>query len=264
MLRPVIELNYDCDRGLLGAALADRFRPLALDEETTDWIAQQQARPHGLLATALMQLLSRFSSSYDVHGLLGAYSMHLLSEQAWGELLEGRRATALLDVGAGAGYVTERARAWADEIVCTESSPRLRARAIRRGLDVHDVDLSTARLGRTFDVVSCLNVLDRTARPLSLLAGLREHLMPGGRLIVSIPLPPQPHVHVAGGTVAPSERLPSVARSWEIAARELTERLFIERGFTPVRLARVPYLSRGDARASLYVLDAAVWVLSRA
>ena len=260
----MIELNYDCDRGLLGDALAARFRPLALDEETTEWISQQQGRPHGLLATGLIRLLSRFASSYDVHGLLGAYSMHLLSEQAWGELLEGRRATALLDVGAGAGYVTERARAWTDEIVCTESSRRLRARALRRGLNVLDVDLSSARLGRRFEIVSCLNVLDRTARPLSLLEGLVEHLAPDGRLIVAIPLPAQPHVHVAGGTVAPSERLPSVARSWEIAARELTERLFIERGFAVERLARAPYLSRGDAHASLYVLDSAVWVLARA
>jgi hypothetical protein len=113
-------------------------------------------------------------------------------------------------------------------------------------------------------VVCCLNVLDRTARPLSLLRSLLTHLSERGRLLVSLPLPPLPHVHVAGGTVAPSERLPSVAIDWESATRELSQRLFEPLGLRVERLARAPYLSRGDSYASLYVLDAAVWVLTRA
>ena len=38
--------------------------------------------------------------------------------------------------------------------------------------------------GFTYDLVTCLNVLDRTERPLSLLRRLRELLTPSGVLLV--------------------------------------------------------------------------------
>ncbi len=262
ILREVDELVYDCDRIRLGAPLAARFQPLARDEEVDRWLARWRARPHGLWATKLVGLLERFVTTYEAHGLLGAYPMHMLSERAWGELLGGR-VRALLDVGAGAGYLTERARAWCDEIVCTETSRALRRRLAARGFAPSDRDLTDAPLPRTFEAVSCLNVLDRTARPLTLLRSLVDHLAPDGRLLISFPLPPAPHVHVAGGTTAPSERLPSLAADWETAARELSERLFEPAGLTILRLARVPYLSRGDIHAPIYALDAALWVLTR-
>lgn len=258
----MIELRYECDRARLGANLADKFAPLARDAETDAFLARWQERPHGFWQTTLHELLARFMSSYDAHGLLASYPMHLLSEQAWGELLGGERRATLLDVGAGAGYVTEQARAWFDRIVCTETSAKLAARLRARGFSVHERDLTVSGLGEQFDVVSCFNVLDRTERPLSLLAALAEHVRPGGRLLLSIPLPPSPHVHVAGGTRAPRERLPSVALDWETAARELSEQLFLAHGFEIVRIARVPYLSRGDRYASIYVLDAALWLLT--
>ena len=256
----MIDLRYDCERERLGPALAARFRPLTRDEETDAWLAQH-ARPHGVIATKLAELLGAFATTYDVHALLGVYPMHLLSERAWGDLLVGQSVASLLDVGAGAGFVTARARVWANELVCVETSRGLVRRLQRRGLAAHHADLSTTSLGRAFDAVCCFNVLDRTARPLSLLAALIAHLAPQGRLLISIPLPPAPHVHVRGATIAPTERLPSVASDWETAARELSERLFAPAGLSVQRLVRVPYLSRGDAYAARYVLDAALWVL---
>jgi len=260
---PLIELVYDCHRDRLGSSLAARFIPLARDDETNAWLAHWQERPHGWLSTRLVQVLERFASTYDVHGLLGAYPMHLLSSRAWSELLGGTRARTLLDVGAGAGYVTEGARAWFDEIVCTETSRPLLRRLEARGLTARAIDLTDQPLDGRFDVVSCFNVLDRTARPRALARALVAALHEGGRLLLSIPLPLSPHVHVAGGTVAQSERLPAVAGGWESAARALSERLIAPLGLTIDRLARVPYLSRGDAHAPLYVLDAALWVCSR-
>lgn len=259
----MIELRYDCIRAELGPDLAARFRPLARDEETERFLARYGGRPHGFFATKLMELAYSFASSYDVHGQLGAYPMHLLSEQAFGDLLEGARARALLDVGAGAGYVTEHARAHADEIVCTETSRPLVRRLAARGFEAHAIDLTVRSLGRRFDLVCCFNVLDRTARPLTLLRAALDHVANGGRMLLAIPLPLSPHVHVKGGTVAPRERLPSAAASWEQAARELSEQLFPPLGCTVQRLARTPYLSRGDSHAPLYALDAAVWVVQR-
>lgn len=253
-------LRHDCDLGELGPRLAPLFRPLAPDADQARFVAEVGRRPHGFLATKLMAALSTVASSYDVHGMFGAYEMHLLSSRAFGELLEQRQRDSLLDVGAGAGYVTECARPWFREVVCTESSPKLRARLLARGFTASDLDLTHTRLPRTFDVVACLNVLDRTARPLSLLRSLRDHVGKAGMLLLSIPLPPAPHVHVRGGTSAPSERLPSVAASFERAARELSERMIEPAGLRIERFARVPYLSRGDAHAPMYVLDAALWV----
>ncbi|MDB4971946.1 MAG: hypothetical protein JWN48_287 [Myxococcaceae bacterium] len=258
------ELIYDCDGARLGDRLAARFRPLTRDAECDAWLARWTVRPNGWFKSHLGEVLSSFVSSYDAHGLLGSYPMHLLSSANYRDLLGGEHHVSLLDVGAGAGFVTEGARASFDQIVCTETSAPLRKRLSERGFEVSELDLTEHSLGRSFDVVSALNVLDRTARPLTLLSQLRAHMTAQGKLLLSIPLPARPHVHVKGGTIAPSERLPTMAADWETAARELTERMIEPAALRVERLARVPYLSRGDFRAPLYVLDAAIWVCTRA
>ncbi|MET0287094.1 MAG: methyltransferase domain-containing protein, partial [Polyangiales bacterium] len=190
----------------------------------------------------------------------GSYRMHLLSPEMWGDLLGGEKHAGLLDVGAGAGYVTAGAKAYFDAITATETSEPQRKRLEERGFEALGADLTHASLERKFDVVSAFNVLDRTARPLTLLRSLMAHS--SGKVIVSMPLPAQPHVHVKGGTRAPDERLPSFASDWETAARELSERMLEPAGLKVERLARAPYLSRGDTQARMYVLDDAIWVCS--
>lgn len=257
------QLVYDVDLERLGPELAARFLPLTRDGATERWLSELGARPHGWLTTKLSAWLSGAMSLYDVHGWLGAYALHLLSEESYRALLGEHARGRLLDVGAGAGYVTEHARPLFSELVCTETAPRLARRLRARGFQVEALDLSARPLQTDFDVVSCLNVLDRTPRPLSLLAALAAHLKPGGRLLISLPLPISAHVHVAGGTIAAQERLPAQARAFEEAARELSERLFAPRGLRVERFTRLPYLSRGDLHAPYYVLDAGVWVLAR-
>jgi SAM-dependent methyltransferase len=257
------ELRFDADLSALGR-FAPAFRAYGPDAELEAWLARYAEAPHGRLVTLLGACLDTLLTSYDVHGLLGTYPMHLLSQACWAELLAGRRFGALLDVGAGAGYVTEGARPCFEQIVCTETSRLLRRRLARRGFRALASDLSQDRLDRSFDVVSCFNVLDRTARPLSLLRNLLAHLSAGGRLLISLPLPVSAHVHVAGGTASARERLPATARSWESAVRELSELLLEAAGLAVERIARVPYLSRGDPAQNVYVLDTAVWVCRRA
>jgi SAM-dependent methyltransferase len=254
------EFQFDCDRDKLGPVLRTRFQPLPRDRAFEVWLREWGSRPHGLLTTTLTAWAAAFGSSYDAHGWVGSYRMHLLSPEMWGDLLQGQRHASLLDVGAGAGYVTAGARAYFDEIVATETSEPQRRRLAERGFVAHGEDLTLASLGRKFDVVSAFNVLDRTARPLTLLRSLIAHS--NGLLLLSMPLPARPHVHVKGGTRAPDERLPSFANDWETAARELSERMLEPAGLQVVRLARAPYLSRGDSQARMYVLDDAIWVCS--
>jgi SAM-dependent methyltransferase len=257
----VTALLYTADRTALGPALGERFVELTRDAATEAWLADVGARPHGFVTGALVSVLARFESIYEVHGRLGAYAMRLLSAEQLALLIGPGPHGRWLDVGAGAGFVTAELAPAFSEVHCTETAAQLRRRLSARGFHVHDIDLSTAALDQRFDVVSCFNVLDRTARPLALLRGLARQLAPGGRLLLSMPLPPSPHVHVAGGTVAPAERLPATPRSFEGAARLLTEALLLPAGFEVERFTRVPYLSRGDAGAPYYALDAALWVL---
>jgi SAM-dependent methyltransferase len=50
--------------------------------------------------------------------------------------------------------------------------------------------------GIKFDVISCLNLLDRCDRPLSLLRDLKASLTPGGRVVVALVLPFNPYVEI--------------------------------------------------------------------
>jgi SAM-dependent methyltransferase len=261
--RPQPELRYDAERAAL-AAYAPRFAPLAPDADTQAWIDRYGSRPHGMLKTWWVEQLGRFVSAYEAHGLADAYAMHLLSPKQWGELCGGPHGR-LLDVGAGAGYVTENARGWFDAIQCTETSPALARRLRERGLSVHPHDLVDVPLANApaFDVISCLNVLDRTTRPISLLRALGALARPSTRLLVALPLPVRAYVLRKGASVSPDEPLGSVADRFEDAACELSA-LFERLGFAIERIARLPYLSRGDHRAPMYVLDDAVWVLRKA
>jgi SAM-dependent methyltransferase len=260
----VLALHYDADLRALGPYTA-AFRPLAPDEATQRWLAQTGARPHGRLQTWLVGRLASFVSVYDAHGLTGSYPMHLLSTEQWRSLV-GEGHARLLDVGAGAGYVTAEAAPLFREVVCTETSKRLSRRLRARGFHVHEQDLTSSPLSDSgsYDVISCLNVLDRTRRPRTLLGRLRELLTTTARLLVAMPVPVRAHVHVAGGTVSADEPLPCAEQSFEAAVVELSRDLFEPAGFTVERIARAPYLSRGDTHAPIYMLDDALWVLRKA
>lgn len=47
-----------------------------------------------------------------------------------------------------------------------------------------------------WDVISCLNVLDRCSRPTDLLRQMHKSLTPGGRVVIALVLPYQPYVEV--------------------------------------------------------------------
>lgn len=243
----------DCDRARLPAALADLFEPLPADPWIDAFVAA--ARPHGGLKAAAHAGLRRFVSDFDADGLLGTHPMALLGEASW-EALVGRGAR-LLDVGAGSGDVTAQARVLFDEIVTTETSRPMARRLRRRGFECHRVDLARVRLDeRPFDVVSLLNVLDRTDRPRTLLRAAVSQLAPGGRLLLSVPLPAAPHVDRGALTVDPDEPMAGYGETWEAALADLCADLLGE--LTLERLARAPYLTVG--KEGLRALDAALVV----
>lgn len=126
--------------------------------------------------------------------------MFVFSKSQFRRLLnidETWKADALLDLGAGDGRVTAVMEKYFSKIYATEQSPSMRWRLRQQNYDVLEIDEWT---GRTYDVISCLNLLDRCDKPLTLLSDIRKALNPlGGKLVVAIVLPFSPCVE--SGTV---------------------------------------------------------------
>jgi len=78
-------------------------------------------------------------------------------------------------------------------------------------------------------------------------------------MIVSVPLPLRPHVHVGRFTVDAEERLPCADASWEQGAASIAREVLQPCGLRVRAFSRVPYLCRGDAHTQLYVLDTATY-----
>ncbi len=251
----------------LPGALRRAWLPPPADTATEAWLRGPGARPHGLLLTGLQRLLRRFASDFEVNARLGMYSLHLAGTDTFAALL-GRGVGdpgGLLDIGAGTGEVTAALAPLFDRVEATETSTAM-ARRIRARVPkatTHLVDLTNgAALGR-FDVVALLNVLDRTARPRTLLDQALAHLAERGTLLVATPLPTRAHVDAGGATADPDEELGGEGDAFEAALAALHDTLLAPRGLVVRRWTRLPYRSQGDAEAERYEHDDAVLVLER-
>jgi SAM-dependent methyltransferase len=258
-----IELRYDCDRTALPLELRGRFQALEYDGEARQFVEHALAHRHGALRTAAYGWLRRALSDYDAYGLLGMYAMHLLGTEQLRQLLATGREPhgALLDVGAGRGDVARLAAPLFARVSVTEASRVMRVRLRAQGHHViaHDLARTALPASERFDAILCLNVLDRCAYPRSLLRHLRAALATRGKLLLAVPLPLAPHVQRAGSTADPEEPLPAAEPSWEAGAASIAGVLGAA-GLRIERLARAPYVCRGDASARLHVLDDALFV----
>ncbi len=258
-------LRYDVDVAALLPRFKSAFTALDCDAETEAFLAAAQRGRHGWLRTRLHRLLRMFMSDFDVNGLLDMYPLHVASSAQWRVLLGPERVARLLDVGAGSGRVTRTLLPFAEFVVSTELSKPM-ARALRRtGIECHTIDVSLVDApGPGFDLISCLNVLDRTARPKRMLRRLVDRLEPGGRLLIALALPYRPFYYQRATTPAPLERLDCAHETWEGAVNQLVARELEPLGLTLLRLARAPYLSFGDAERGSYELDDALLLLKKA
>ncbi|GAB5353238.1 hypothetical protein AAMO2058_000020200 [Amorphochlora amoebiformis] len=200
--------------------------------------------------------------------------MHVLSTSQWRRILrlavDKKDCGSLLDVGAGDGAVTQAASSLFSSITATESSFALSWRLWWKGFTaVQTGDIRRASLCKgKYDVVSCLNVLDRVDNPSRLIRDLKASTKPNGRIVLAVVMPFCPAVMTVGGSRPPKERLPipgccdgSKRNSWEECVNALVKLVLIPEGLEVVTLSRVPYMSHGDDRKSLYTLDDAILVL---
>ena len=286
------QMDYACAESRLLPELRDAFRALTRDAATDAFLMRASRRPYLVNwgQAVACTFLRKFMSLTDANAVLGRGKMHVLSEAHVADLLGATRSDEsaarrknkklLLDVGAGEGEVTEKFRDGGgfDVVVATEASApmvrRLRQKKFQVVLESTDVSTVTRACVEAgvrsaedgFDCVALLNVLDRCDTPFTLLGQLRKLLKDdGGVLVLAVVVPFRPFVEDGNEHRAPREALgldPNGA--WESGVNQIWEKVLRPSGFAVERLARVPYISEGDQKHGAYILDDAVFVLSKA
>ncbi|CAK9023281.1 unnamed protein product [Durusdinium trenchii] len=274
------ELRYG--HGQLSPDLASKWVTLDRDEATNAFLENCLAGHLGprlldICKLAPLRILRWYFSATDANALLGRGEMFVLSSDQAQRLLGAGTSGVLLDIGAGAGHTTSELAQLFDQVVATEVSGPMVTKLEARGFPVlQGSDLSglqdLAALhgialgeGGLVDCIALMNVLDRCDRPLSLLEEIRERLKPDGRLLLAVVLPFRPFVENGIFHLQPSEQL-NLSRNaiFEYAMEEIWLSVLKPMGFHLQAVARVPYLCKGDLFANVYVLDDAIFVLSRA
>jgi len=132
------------------------------------------------------------------------------------EAPEIRLGDTLMDLGAGDGGPTQQLSPFFDETHVTETSWAMRDILNKKGFKVLEVETWSESRPEFYDMISCLNLLDRCEKPATLLSEMRGALKPGGLLLVALVLPFRPYVEfssVDSKSHKPQELLPFVGTS---------------------------------------------------
>mmetsp|Transcript_37830 Transcript_37830/g.122043 ORF Transcript_37830/g.122043 Transcript_37830/m.122043 type:complete len:316 (-) Transcript_37830:68-1015(-) len=275
LLRRGPRLRYDIDRSKLPPELCSSFCLLSADEATATYISSACSLRSVLadVGSSLVAALLKLCLTHADTMALFHETMFACSAEQARRLLDAAGAAScsggsMLDVGAADGATTARlAAATGASRVCVTEVSRLSAlRLAARGYDcaVEEQPTASARFG----LLSCLNVLDRTARPLTLLRRLRDMLAaapPGGVLLLGVALPFRPAVLAAAGcSVPPTERLPPPLlreRRFEESVALFADLVLSPLGLRVSAWSRLPYLSR-QIGGGVAVLDDALFCLA--
>ncbi|XP_054287695.1 protein-L-histidine N-pros-methyltransferase-like [Macrosteles quadrilineatus] len=163
----------------------------------------------------------------------------------------------LLDLGAGDGLITQNLAGFFSRVYVTEVSRPMRWALKKRGFQVLEIDDWE---NHKFDVISCLNLLDRCDRPYKILRQIRQSLKPNGKAIFALVLPFQPYVESSGKGNQPHEILPIQGLTLEQQAASVVSNVLEPAGFTVLRWTRLPYLCEGDVNQAYYWLDDVVFI----
>ncbi|XP_043229123.1 protein-L-histidine N-pros-methyltransferase-like [Amphibalanus amphitrite] len=244
------------------------FLPLSADSQTEEFLAQCHEKSDWLFTqlwhTLVKSILTLFMTQTSVNGLLRRGSMFVFSREQFVRLLgvsSSWRADRLLDLGAGDGRVTEVMAGHFGRVSATEVSGTMQSILRDKGYSV--LDVATWHESETlYDVVTCLNVLDRCDRPLTLLRQMRRVLRPDGLLVVALVLPLSPYVeHGENRNHRPVEEMSPGGSTFSGQISGVIDTVFRPAGLEVVRWSRLPYLCEGDLEQAFYWLSDAVFVL---
>ncbi|OCT61596.1 hypothetical protein XELAEV_18047624mg [Xenopus laevis] len=258
---------YFCDPEKLSDCLRPIFIQSYLDHGTQTFL-NRSIEKSGWLSIQLYHsfmssVFSMFMSRTSINGLLGRGSMFVFSPEQFQRLLKigpEWKSHRLLDLGAGDGEVTKVMSPHFEEIYVTEMSQTMIWQLQKKKYRVLNID-EWQRTGFQYDVISCLNLLDRCHQPITLLKEMRSVLEPTrGRVVLALVLPFHPYVENGGKWEKPAEVMEVNGTFWEEQVNSLAD-VFHSAGFAVEAVTRLPYLCEGDMYNDYYVLDDAVFVL---
>jgi len=212
-----------------------------------------------------------FMTQTSINGFLGRGSMFVFSSEQFARIyddlpaIKAKENTSFLDLGAGDGKVTEVIAQFFTETHATEISPVMRRLLAKKNYKILDVDKWHEDPDQKYDLISCLNLLDRCEKPLTMLSQMKAKLKPDGKILMALVLPFNQYVetNVVNETNShkPVESLRLSGNNFEEQMVSLTENLLLPNGLELVKWTRLPYLCEGDLDLSFYWLHDSVMVL---
>lgn len=262
--------------------LRQSFVQSDLDADTREFL-DQSTEKSSWLGTQICYAVARlflgwFLTQTTLNGLLGRGTMFVFSMSQFLRLMRIEADPpslplfgSLLDVGAGDGNVTAAIAPLFRRVDVTEKSPSMRRVLSRRGFRVLDAvtlrpaDAEDGGESQLYDVICCLNVLDRCETPLGLLRMLRARLAHrSGRLVLALVLPLSQYVESGKCGTKPLEKLRVRGSTLEQQVQSLYKDVIVPAGFILETWTRLPYFCEGDLEQAYYWLDDVVMVLRAA
>lgn len=271
---------YKIDSNKIGETLRDSFLQLDFDNETQEFVQNSQRLSDNIflqfyysIAVAVLQV---FLSKTSINGILHKGSMFLFSHDHLRQLLnvnstwEGQDRN-LLDIGAGDGNITRMFEQYFSKIHVTEASDPMRFRLRKMGYEVLNEDEWWEK-DRTYNLIICLNVIDRHERPLTLLKQIRDvalrrssasdpDLSDPSRILLAVVFPFSQYVEFGGYQTKPFEPIELSGISVEEQIQEFYQIVLKPQKLEIIRWTRLPYLCQGDMHQSFYVLSDIVFLL---
>ncbi len=201
----------------MGSELSCKFIQFNEDLETKEFIDSCYVKSEWFLTqlfhSVMFTVLKFFMANTSINGLLKRGSMFVFSMQQFKSLIDFEatygnvKLNSLLDLGAGDGEVTAKMAPLFQTIYVTEMSYTMQWRLQQKGFKVLDVNTwdkieldaraqenESINIEKTnkylkYDVISCLNLLDRCETPITLLKSIKDALVPNGLLVVALVLP---------------------------------------------------------------------------
>ena len=163
-----------------------------------------------------------------------------------------------VDCDVGDGKVTEKMRPFFAQLFATEVSRPMRALLSSRDINVLPIE-SWGEHQQHFDLISCLNLLDRCDNPIDIIQTIKKALKPNGLLLLALVLPFSPYVEQRKSRE--QSQLLDITGAEYIDQVESVVEIFQQTfGFQLISWTRVPYLCEGDSIHSIYILDDAVFL----
>jgi len=262
--QPALEFDhniwYAIDVDKLTPNLREHVKVLTYDESAQSFIKESYAIPYArhVFDNVMSMFLSPFLSQTARNGVLQRGVMHVASKQQFSAMLghdktESPPYTRLLDIGAGDGYVTAKLAHLFKEVYATETCGPMRYQLTQKGYKVVEVE---GWKQYSYDVITCLNVLDRCDNPVGLLQDMYNTLAKeGGTAIIALVLPYYGMVENVGNWDKQKDFLNITGLEWENQVSSFINTVLHPIGFVTQSISRVPYLCTGDLYAPYYSLD---------